>query len=120
MNIPSKVKIGYREYAVNKVNDNVVYDNSVCYGNIEYDRGVINISTLHHEEQQKCTFIHECLHGIDEIVEAKLTEDQVRLISKGLYDFIKTNPDVFESNSKQAIIHRKSWINGEVEETEIK
>lgn len=115
MNIPSKVKIGYREYTVNKVNDNVVYDNSVCYGNIEYDRGVINISTLHHEEQQKCTFIHECLHGIDEIVEAKLTEDQVRLISKGLYDFIKTNPDVFEEELKESITNSKKTCSNEKE-----
>lgn len=120
MNIPSKVKIGYKDYTVNKIDDTVVTDDIICYGNIDFNKSIINISTLHHEEQQKCTFIHECLHGIDEIVEAKLTEDQVRLISKGLYDFIKTNPDVFESNSKQAIIHRKSWINGKVEETEIK
>lgn len=95
MNMPEVVKIGYKDYRVNKVNDNVVYENKVCYGNIEYDKGEINISTLYSEDQQKCTFIHECLHGIDDIVEANLTEDQVRLIAKGLYDFIKLNTNMF-------------------------
>ena len=107
MNIPSKVKIGYKDYTVNKIDNTVVADNQVCYGNIDFDEGIITISTLYHEDQQKCTFIHECLHGIDEIVEAKLTEDQVRLISKGLYDFIKINPEVFETKLSEPILTEK-------------
>lgn len=112
MNIPKKVNIGYKDYTVNKVNDYVVEDNKVCYGNIEFDEGQINISTLYTEEQQKCTFIHECLHGIDDIVEANLTEDQVRLMSKGLYDFIKSNSNIFiEKDIKTSILLDNIEIN---------
>jgi hypothetical protein len=95
MNIPSKVKIGFKNYDVNVINDNVVANDKICYGSIEYDKGHIKISNLHSEDTQKCTLIHECLHGIDDVVEAELSEDQVRLIAKGLYAFIKDNPNLF-------------------------
>lgn len=99
MNIPEKVKIGYKDYKITELETKLVSeDDKVCYGNIEYDKANINISTIYDEDQQNCTFIHECLHGIDELVESNLTEDQVRLISKGLYDFIKSNPQIFIDN----------------------
>lgn len=96
MNIPNKVTIGYKEFKVNLIDSHVVDGSKVCYGNIEYDNGNINLSTLYDVEQQKCTFVHECLHGIDEIVESELTENQIRLLAKGLYTFIKDNPKIFE------------------------
>ncbi|NFA59468.1 hypothetical protein K8O96_12080 [Clostridium sporogenes] len=99
MNIPNKVRIGYKDFKVNLVGHDVIYDNAVCYGNIELDNGIINISNLYSQDQQKCTFIHECLHGIDENVETKLSEEQIRKLSKGLYQFIKDNPDVFTKDT---------------------
>lgn len=96
MVIPENVKIGYKDYKVNIVDGDVVDGNKVCYGNIEYENGNINISSLYSKDQQKCTFIHECMHGIDDIVEAGLDEDQIRKISKGLYQFIKDNPGIFK------------------------
>lgn len=103
MKIIDKVKIGYKDYKVTKVDGNLVRDNIVCYGNIEYDNSNINISNLYSKDQQECAFIHECLHGIDDIVEAKLTEDQVRLMGKGLYDFIKSNPEIFKDDSDERV-----------------
>lgn len=97
INIPSKVKIGYNDYSVNKIDGNVIDGNKVCYGNIEFEKGNINISSLYSEDMQKCTFIHECLHGIDDVVEADLTEDQIRLMAKGLYAFIKENKNIFST-----------------------
>lgn len=97
MNIPDKVKIGYKDYDVILHNHDVANGTELCYGTIEYEQGKINISDIYSKDLKNCTFVHECLHGIDELVEAKLTEDQVRLISKGLYNFIKDNPEVFTS-----------------------
>lgn len=97
LNIASEVKIGYKNYKVNMVDGDVVDNNSVCYGNIKFDEGNINISKLYSKDQQECTLIHECLHGIDDIVEAGLNEEQIRKLGKGLYAFIKDNPDMFKS-----------------------
>lgn len=113
VNIPEKVKIGYKDYKITKVDNKLVSeDDKVCYGNIEYDKANINIATIYDEDQQKCTLIHECLHGIDNMVEADLTEDQVRLIAKGLYDFIKTNPQLFINNGNNEFT---DWGNGDKE-----
>ena len=98
MNIPSKVKIAYNDYDVIIVDGHIVDDNKSCYGNIEYGKSKINLSNLYSQDIQKCTLIHECLHGIDDIVEADLTEVQVNLMAKGLYTFIKDNPSIFENN----------------------
>ena len=93
--IPNRVKIGYKDYDVMIVAGKVIQDNKICYGTIECDLGNINISNESSDDLQKCAFIHECLHGIDEITEAGLTENQVRLIGKGLYSYIKDNPSMF-------------------------
>lgn len=45
------MQIGYRIYKVNLIDDHVVDETKVCYGNIEYDKGEINISTLYSEDQ---------------------------------------------------------------------
>jgi ferredoxin len=98
LNIPDKVKIGYKDFKVNMVEDHVIDEGMICYGNIEYDKGNINISTLHSEDQQKCIFIHECLHGIDDVFEIGLDEAQVRKIAKGICAFIRDNPDLFSKH----------------------
>lgn len=96
MNIPSMIKIEYNDYKVNLRNGVVIKDEALCFGKIDYRKCIIDISTDYAEDVQKCTFIHECLHGIDEVVEAELTEDQVRLMAKGLYSLIKNNPNIFK------------------------
>lgn len=98
MKLVDKVKIAFNDYKVNIINGHVIDKDIVCYGNIEYAKGNINISNLHSEDWQKCTLIHECLHGINEEVEAELTEDQIRTMAKGLYCFIKDNPYMFKED----------------------
>lgn len=97
MRIPRNIKIGYKTFKVKMLDNEVIDGNKVCYGNIEYDEGQIKISTLYSEDQQKCTFIHECLHGIDDIIETGLTEEQIRKVAKGIYELVKENPEMFAS-----------------------
>lgn len=113
MKIPGIVKIGYKAYNVNIVDKEVVDGNKVCYGNIEYDNGNINISSLYSEDQQKCTFIHECLHGIDEIMETNLDEEQVRKLAKGIYQLIKDNPNMFILEGVKVDIKPTASVNPE-------
>jgi len=95
MKIPETVRIGFKDYKVTKVDGYVIDDNAVCYGNIEYDKDNINLSLNYSKDLINCTFIHECLHGIDNIEETELTEDQIRKIAKGLYSFVRDNPKIF-------------------------
>jgi hypothetical protein len=99
INIPKEIKIGYKVYKINSIDGNVVDGAKVCYGNIQYDNGNINISSLYSVDQQKCTFIHECLHGIDDIMETNLEEEQVRKLAKGIYALIKDNEEMFMNKS---------------------
>lgn len=119
MKIPSEVKIGYKNYNVNMIEGNLVEDNKVCYGTIDYDEGNIKLSNLYSNDQKKCTFIHESIHGIDDIMEIDLDEDQVRKLGKGVYQFIKDNPEVFKNEVAMDISKSNSIsieiIIGEVE-----
>ena len=96
MNIPEKVKIGFKTYEIKKINDDVIADSKVCYGSIQYNDGIVNISTLHSEDLQKCTLIHECIHGIDDIFDIGLEEEQVVQLGKGIYQFVIDNPGMFK------------------------
>lgn len=95
MNIPKTVKIGFNDYKVNMSDKPIVQNDALCHGTIEFYTGKINILAENSLDMQKCTLIHEILHGIDNVVEAELTEDQIRLMGKGVYAFIKDNPSMF-------------------------
>ena len=56
----------------------------------------IEISTSHSLDTQKCALVHEILHGIDEMYKLGLKESQVEQLTKGLYQVIKDNPDMFK------------------------
>ena len=95
--MPDRVKIGFKDYIVTRINDNVVSYNKVCYGAINFNNCEINISTLYSDDIQKCTLIHEIIHGIDDIYMLDLKEEQVEQLAKGLYAFIKDNSDMFKT-----------------------
>ena len=96
MNIPDKVKIGFKDYKVNKVDGEVTEGNIVCYGVIHFDDGFIDISKKCSEDMQECALIHECVHGIDDIFDIDLSEEQIKKLGKGIYSFIKDNPQLFK------------------------
>lgn len=101
MNIPDKVKIGFKNYEVNMVDGDVTEGNSVCYGVIHFDDGIIDISKKYSRDMQECSLIHECVHGIDDIFGIDLSEDQIIKLGKGIYGFIKDNPQLFVKPSNE-------------------
>ncbi|MDI6617889.1 MAG: hypothetical protein QME45_04315 [Clostridiales bacterium] len=96
MNIPDKIKIGFKDYEVQKVKGNVIDDKDICYGVIHYDDCFIEISTIYSDDTQKCALMHEVIHGIDDIFDIGLEEKQVQQLAKGLYEVIKDNPGIFK------------------------
>ena len=92
-----KVKIGFKEYEIIKKEEVIELPNE-CYGQIDYDKEVINISTKFSQKQQNQTFIHELLHGIAEkqdLIDLKNNEHAIQLMSVGLYEVIIDNPELF-------------------------
>lgn len=92
-----KIKIGSMEYEVIKTDKPILLDNEVCNGVIDYENLFIEINTNRAIQKQEETFIHEILHGI--IHERNLIlEDEEKIveeISKGLYQVIKDNIEIF-------------------------
>lgn len=67
----------------------------VCYGTINYDEGVISIDRKYPPHNQECALIHECLHGIAEERDLNISEKIIVSLAKGVYLFIKDNPEIF-------------------------
>lgn len=85
-----KIKIGYRDYKIKEKN-NLIVDGEECYGMIETDKEIITLNKRLDKKLKTETLIHEVVHGISEMYEADLTEDQVNRISKGLYIVLRDN-----------------------------
>lgn len=98
MVIKDKIKIGSMEYEVVKTDKPILLDDQACNGIIDYEKLFIGISTNRAEQKQEETFIHEILHGIINDRNLILEDEEmvVEEISKGLYQVIKDNPEVFK------------------------
>lgn len=95
MHIPVEVKIGYKDYSVEKVND-LNDGRNILYGQILYDEEKIKLKSDLTQNMLKCTLLHEVVHGIDEQNAINLTEEQVEKLGVGLYQFIRDNPEIFK------------------------
>lgn len=98
MEIKDKVKIGAMEYEVIKTDKPILLDNEVCNGVIDYGNLFIEISNNRAIQKQEETFIHEMLHGIIRERNLILEDEEmiVEEISKGLYQVINDNKEIFK------------------------
>jgi len=92
--IPRKVKLFNRHYDVVR-DDRVIKEYSPhCWGMIEFDRSFIAIKKRQEDFQEYKeaeTFMHEIIHGIDEVYGLKLSESKVNLLAQGLVTVIRDN-----------------------------
>lgn len=95
MNIPESVKILYKKYNIEIV-DNLHDESNDLYGQIEYIQQEIRLNSGSSEEQQKATLIHEVIHGLDEMYNIGLKEKQVEKLGNAFYMLIRDNPDMFK------------------------
>ena len=96
MNIPSTIKVGYKDYKVLSV-EHLDDESNLLYGQVLYDKETIELANRYPENQMKCTLIHELVHAVDDMNDIKLSEEQVIKLGTGLYQVIKDNPEMFNS-----------------------
>ena len=91
MKIPSSVRIGPYEYAV-QFQDKVLGDqNEELYGHIIYGPQQIKIQGGLSAERTAAIFLHEVLHGLDEVANLGLSEKQVTRLAPALLTFLRDN-----------------------------
>jgi len=97
MNIPEKIKIGWKDYTIEKtdVSEKLLLNGAICYGEIEYDDQIIRLNNSFSDEQKELTLIHEMLHGISNMYTLDMSEDVVTKLANALYITIKDNPNLF-------------------------
>lgn len=93
----NKVKIGYKEYEIVKEPE-IISLPSELYGEINYEKEQIRISSKYSQKQQNQTFLHELIHGMfDKLDMHDLRDNEtvVNQLSKELYEVILDNPHIF-------------------------
>lgn len=98
MNIPEKVKIAGYEYTVERPSESFSSESYVCEGVHIFGQQKIKVAKTGNQPYQDTVFLHELVHGIiasccsgDMYDEEKFTEQ----FSKGLYQVIIDNPEIF-------------------------
>ena len=92
---PKKVVIGGYEYPVRYQSGVRGEDGKALYGKITFNPKMeITIDGSSSLQHQKQNIIHESLHGIDEWWGTQLSEEKVGRLARGIYDFIRRNPEV--------------------------
>ena len=93
--IPDKVKIGYKEYEVKKVDYEISLNGSVCYADIDHNEYVIRLNMKYKDIEQ--SLLHEILHGIDDMfLHNRLQEEQIEMLARGLYMVLLDNPKLLK------------------------
>jgi hypothetical protein len=92
LKVPKRLKAFGREYSVK--HDTVVTERHNCYGAFfNHEEAIIleNRSDVFSEAKEASTFLHEVIHLLDDNLRCGLSEEQVGLLSVGLYSVISDN-----------------------------
>ncbi len=96
MNIPSKVKVAGYEYTVERPQTSFLEGCDALDGFHNSYNQTIKVAQVGSEDYQNTVFLHEVLHAIlFAYTPNKQDEDLVEQIAKGLFQFIKDNPEIF-------------------------
>ena len=85
--IPSSFRLSGINHSV-KFNPQLARD-SRLHGSSTFATHSIELDSTNSPEQQKVTFLHECLHHIDSLYDAGLKESQVTRLAHGLHELIQ-------------------------------
>lgn len=94
MQIPEKIKIGWRTYNIEQGEHRSGNNGGDLYGEIQYEKDQIYIYEGQSEENKRVTLLHEILHGIFFMTgqsEYRNNENLVTLLSENLYQVLKDN-----------------------------
>ena len=101
IHIPETVKIAGCVYSVDREEKSFVNGSNVVDGTHSFFEQKIKVVREGTEEYQSVVFLHELMHGIIEnycpnIVSAADEEKLVEQISKGLFQVVTDNPEIFK------------------------
>lgn len=106
MKITDKVKVGGFVYDVKRTDEAFIgKSGDALDGEHFFMQKQITVSKGGCKEYQELVFLHELCHAIIEAYVSPDTQDEkfVEAFSKGLYQVIVDNPDVFDSAKKGGI-----------------
>lgn len=86
---PAKLNILGKPFQIRYLKDEL---DQALNGECDSDRQVISIRDNQPLEAEQDTCLHEVIHAIDEAVDARLSESQVKRIATGLLAVFKENP----------------------------
>jgi hypothetical protein len=99
LNIPNKVKIGWRTYDIEQGEHRSAECGGDLYGEIRYEQNKIYLYDKQDEENKKVTLLHEILHGIAYMIgndEFRKDEGLITALSESFYQIMKDNPEIFK------------------------
>nr|DAY95287.1 MAG TPA: Putative metallopeptidase [Caudoviricetes sp.] len=113
MKIPSKVRVGSVDYAINSKDERQILNSKQCYGIIDYDYHTIELDNgiidydyhtieldngIRDIQGLELTFLHELVHAIVRENKIDLDGDFEEVTDKlayGLHQVIRDNPSIF-------------------------
>lgn len=86
---PAKLKILGKPFIIHWLTEGLDPD---LVGECDTDKQVIRVRDGQPLESEQDTLLHELMHAVDEAVDAKLKESQVKRLATGLLAVLKENP----------------------------
>lgn len=107
MRVTSKVKVGGYDYTVDRPEEPFYNNGDLCDGLHLPDVQVLRAAKHGSEDYQNTVFLHEVCHAIiyayaDNILSDEDEEKFVEAFSKGLYQVIKDNPEIFKEDKDES------------------
>lgn len=90
MKRPEKIKVLGKPFSVVYTTTSPLGDD--LNGECDSDKQTILVRDSQPLESEQDTVLHECLHAIDEAVDAKMKETQIKKLATGLLAVLKDNP----------------------------
>ena len=92
----NNIKIGGLIYNVNYCEELFTEQNFKMFGEIDYEKLVINICQKYPRQRQSQTILHEIIHGVNDHIGADQNENSVELFTNVLYSTIIDNKEFFK------------------------
>ena len=90
MKRPERIKILGKPFAVSYLSGDPLRDD--LNGECDTDKQMVLVRDGQPLESEQDTVLHECIHAIDEAVDAKLKETQVKKVATAFLAVLKDNP----------------------------
>jgi Zn-dependent peptidase ImmA (M78 family) len=106
--IPSKVKFDATTYDVEITERILIVNGRECKGMIDYDAGMISLSSQASESVSRVTLMHEITHGImhERGLDFKEDNDEclVDEIARGFMEVMRANPELVQCICEDSMI----------------